>query len=228
MPQPAPEIVGDLPDGPVEILEGDVRFLVDVAGAQKTGFYLDQSLNRAAVAVYAGGKSMLDAFCYTGGFGLHAARAGARHVVGVDSSQPAIARARENSALNGFDDVEHQEADVFEFLQARATSGDRFQLVICDPPKFARHARDLDDAIGGYVRLNQAAVRVLEPDGILATCSCSGHVDRIMFVQMLAHVAELSGRSIQILELRGQAPDHPVSVSCPESDYLKCAICRVV
>lgn len=225
---PDPVSLGSLPTGLVGFDERGLAFAVDLAADQKTGFYLDQRENRAAAARHAAGQHVLDLFCYTGAFALHAARAGAASVLAIDSSAHAIARAREHARLNGLANVEFIEDDVPRALQHVRASGRRFGLVICDPPKYAPTHRDLDRALGAYLRLNRAAIDALEPGGILATCSCSGHVDRWALQNVLAQAAELSGRTIQILEFRGQAADHPVSVACPESEYLKCLICRVL
>ncbi len=220
--------LGTAPEGPVLIEEHGLRFALDLETTQKTGFYLDQRENRAAVAKLAGGRRVLDLFCYTGGFALNTKGPGkAESVRGVDSSGMAIEQARSNAFRNGLDEVEFEEADVPGLLGALKSRGERFDLVICDPPKFAQNPKGLDGAIKKYVSLNRAAVEVLEPGGLLVTCSCSGLVDRRMFADVLAAVAEREGRTIQILEQRGQAADHPVSAACLESDYLKCFICRV-
>jgi 23S rRNA (cytosine1962-C5)-methyltransferase len=219
---------GSLPDAPVEIVEHEITYLVDVASGQKTGFYLDQRDNRRAVAAYTQGQRVLDLFCYTGGFSLTALRhGGARSALGIDASSTAIEIARQNAIVNHLSTGRFEAADVFETLQTLRSRNETFGVVICDPPKFARHPKAVDDALKGYLRLNRAAVEVLAPDGILVTCSCSSHVDRILFADLLGQVAELSRRSIQILEQRSQAPDHPVSASCLETEYLKCFICRV-
>lgn len=218
---------GRMPDGPVQVEENGVRFLVNVAEGQKTGFYLDQRDNRQAVARLAAGRRVLDAFCYSGGFGLHAARAGARAVVGVDQSEPALALARANAALNGFTNLEFIQADVFDHLAALVAQGERFGLVVLDPPKFARTRNAVEEALRGYRRLQSLALRLLEPDGILATCCCSGLINMAMLEDLLAQLAVEEKREIQILERRGPAPDHPVSVSCLESHYLKCLLTRV-
>jgi len=219
---------GPEPAGPVEVVEHGIKYEVDLRGGQKTGFYLDQRDNRPAVARYAGGKRVLDLFCYAGAFSLNALiHGGATHTLGFDSSAPAIELARRNAILNGQAHARFEVADVFEALDRLRAAGERFGLVICDPPKFARHPKAVEEAVKGYLRLNRAAVDVLEPDGVLATCSCSGHVDRGLFADVLGQVAELSGRPIQFLEQRGQAADHPVSASCLETEYLKCFVCRV-
>jgi 23S rRNA (cytosine1962-C5)-methyltransferase len=220
---------GSAPPEPIPINEGGITYLVDLRGGQKTGFYLDQRDNRLALSRYARGRRVLDLFCYTGGFSLNALMpGGAEHALGFDSSGPAIELARRNAVQNGLGAARFEQADAFEALETLRASHRQFGLVVCDPPKFARSPKDLDDAVRGYLRLNRLALDVVEPGGIFATCSCSGLVDRTMFADLLARVAELSGRPIQILEQRGQAPDHPVLASCLETDYLKCFICRVL
>jgi len=219
---------GELPTGPVVVVENGLRYAVDLRSGQKTGFYLDQRDNRSAVAALAAGRRVLDLFCYTGGFALNALRGGASHALGIDSSAPAIESARGNAVLNGIANARFEAADVFAALEKMKVAGERFGLVVVDPPKFAQHARGVDEAMKRYLRLNRAAVEVLEPGGLLATCSCSGSVDRATFLGMLGQVAELSGRPIQVLEVRGASADHPVSASCLEGDYLKCVVCRVL
>ncbi|MBV8676411.1 MAG: class I SAM-dependent rRNA methyltransferase [Planctomycetaceae bacterium] len=226
----APEevLLGTLPMEPVEVIEHGLTYGVDLKGGQKTGFYLDQRDNRRAVASYCRGRRVLDLFCYTGGFALNALRhGGATSVLGIDSSATIIEVARHHAVINHLGAARFEAADAFEVLEALRTRGERFGVVICDPPKFARHPRGVEEALKGYLRLNRAALDVLEPDGVLVTCSCSGLVDRGLFADVLGQVAELSGRPIQILEQRGQAPDHPISASCLETEYLKCFVCRV-
>jgi 23S rRNA (cytosine1962-C5)-methyltransferase len=218
---------GRPPDGPIGIEENGLRFHVNLAEGQKTGFYLDQRDNRQAVARFAAGRSVLDAFCYSGGFGLHAALAGAASVVGVDQSEPALALARENAALNGLHNIEYIKGDVFDELDALAARGARFGMVILDPPKFARDRRAVEEALRGYRRLQRGAVRLLEPEGFLVTCCCSGLITMDMLEELLAQLAAEEKRDVQILERRGPAADHPVSASCLESHYLKCLIARV-
>ena len=220
------KILGTIPEE-LTVVENGLSYRVDVLQGQKTGFYCDQRENREAVARYCRGKRVLDLFCFTGGFALNAAKAGASAVTAVDSSAPALAVARENARINDVANVEFEQGDVPKILERLREAGERFDVVVCDPPKYAGHARDLTQALGAYARLNHAAVDVLSPGGILATCSCSGLVDRATFRDVLANVAEHSRRPIQILEQRGQGPDHPVSASCPETDYLKCLIARV-
>ncbi len=219
---------GPEPEGPISVEEHGLTYEVDLRTGQKTGFYLDQRANRRAVAAYAEGRTMLDLFCYTGGFSLTALRHGnATHALGFDASAPAIDLARRNAVTNKLTNVRFEVSDAFDALERLRSTEQKFGLVVCDPPKFARHARGVDDALKGYLRLNRAALEVLEPGGLLATCSCSGLVDRGQFAGVLAQAAELSGRPIQFLERLGQAADHPVSASCLETEYLKCFICRV-
>jgi 23S rRNA (cytosine1962-C5)-methyltransferase len=219
---------GQMPDGPVEIFDHGLRYEVDLSAGQKTGLYLDQRENRAAAAAYMRDRRVLEMFCYTGGFGLAAALLGkAREVQGFDTSQRAITQARANAERNGAANVRFECGDAFETLHALKAAGERFDAVVLDPPKFAKGRAAVDDALRAYARLNRAALDVLAPGGILITCSCSGHVTRDDFFFMLVNVAQQSGRDIQVLEQRGAAADHPVSATCPETEYLKCFICRV-
>jgi 23S rRNA (cytosine1962-C5)-methyltransferase len=219
---------GETPTEPVLIDDDGLRFLVHVAEGQKTGFYLDQRDNRRVVARLAVGRRVLDAFCYTGGFGLHAARAGARAVLGVDVSEPALALARENVQLNDLDNVSFVRGEVFGQLDALVASGERFGMVVLDPPKFARARQSVEEALRGYRRLQSQALKLLEPDGILCTCCCTGLIDMAMLEGLLAQLAAEERRDIQVLYRGGQAADHPVAVTCPESNYLKCLVCRVL
>ena len=219
---------GTAPTGPIFVHEHGLRFGVDLTEGQKTGYYLDQRDNRQAAARYARGRRVLDMFSYSGGFAVACAvSGGAASVLAVDSSAKATALARANADLNGAANVAVDTADAFEKLDALAAAGERFGMVVLDPPKFARSRASLDDALRAYHRINRAAVRLLEPGGILVTCSCSGSVSRDDFLQMLAGVAQRARRPVQLLECRGAAPDHPVSANCLEGEYLKCVIARV-
>jgi 23S rRNA (cytosine1962-C5)-methyltransferase len=219
---------GTAPDGPVFVEEHGLKFGVDLAEGQKTGFYLDQRDNRQAAARHARGRRVLDMFCYSGGFALACAvTGGAASVLAVDTSAKATALVAANAALNGAATIAVETADAFEKLDALAAAGERFGMVVLDPPKFARSRAALDDALRAYHRVNRVACDLLEPGGILVTCSCSGSVMRDDFLQMLAGVAQRAGRTIQLLEVRGAAADHPVSASCLEGEYLKCVIARV-
>lgn len=219
---------GEAPDGPVFIEENELRWGIDLAEGQKTGYYLDQRDNRRVAAEYFAGRHVLDMFCYSGGFALNAARHGNPiDVLAYDTSAKALTLAKANAALNGIANVHFEQGDGFEVLDQLVASGRKFGAVILDPPKFARSRQAVDEAMRAYHRLNRLAVDLLEPGGILVTCSCSGSVTREDFLYMLVGVAQHTKRNIQILEQRGAAADHPVSVTCLETEYLKCFICRV-
>ena len=219
--------LGEAPAGPVTIEEHGLKFQVDLTAGQKTGFYLDQRDNRRAAALCCRGRRVLDMFCYTGGFSLAAAQAGAVEVLGVDASQHAVALAAENAALNGLKQASFRCGDCFRTMQELIDAGERFGAVILDPPRFARSRRNVPEALRAYHWLNRLACELLEPEGMLVTCSCSGHVGREQFLEMLLGVAQQTGRDIQILQQRGAAADHPVAITCRETEYLKCMICRV-
>ncbi len=220
---------GHWPEGPLLIVDHGLQYELDLVEGQKTGFYLDQRENRAAAARYFRDRRVLDMFCYSGGFSLAAAAlGGAREVLGVDTSQKAVTLAWANARRNGLENVRFQTGDGFETLESLVQEGRRFDAVVLDPPKFAHSRRALDEALRAYHWLNRLAVGVLEPGGILVTCSCSGHVSREDFLYMLVGVSQQTGRAIQVLEQRGASPDHPISAACLESEYLKCFICRVV
>ena len=219
---------GNTPAAPIVIEENGLRMHVHLTEGQKTGYYLDQRDNRQAVARLAVGRRMLDAFCYSGGFGLHAARAGAASVLGVDGSEPALALARSNAELNGLTNITFKKADVFVHLDQLVKAKERFGVIVLDPPKFARSGSAVEEAMRGYRRLLLQSLKLLEPNGILAMCCCSGLIERQQLHDLLALEASQVRRPLQILESRGAAADHPVSAMCPESNYLKCVICRVV
>lgn len=221
---------GEPPPRPLFIEEHDLRYGLDLVEGQKTGFYLDQRDNRRIISQYVAGHRVLDVFSYHGGFALNCAKhGGAKEVTCVDVSAPALKLAEANAALNGVADrLRFRNQDGFKALEELAANGEIFDTVILDPPKLARNRAGLDAALRGYYSLNRLALNVLKPGGWLLTCSCSGHVTREMFLEVLAKVAVHSGRHLQILEVRGPAADHPRSATCPEADYLKCVFCRVV
>jgi 23S rRNA (cytosine1962-C5)-methyltransferase len=219
---------GNPPTEPIIIEEHGLRFQVNLVEGQKTGYYLDQRDNRQVVARLSVGRRMLDAFCYSGGFGLHAVRAGATSVFGVDASEPALQLARANADLNGLTNVTFEKADVFQRLDQLVDARERFGVIVLDPPKFARSGSAVEDALRGYRRLLVQSLKLLDPDGVLAMCCCSGLITREMLHDLLAQEASQIRRPLQILESRGAAADHPVAASCPETNYLKCVVCRVV
>lgn len=201
-----------------------VQFHFDALEGQKTGAFLDQRENYAAAAQYAHGEA-LDVFCYQGGFALHLASICDR-VTGVDSSRPALEVADQNAALNRRD-IEWIEANAFDLLKDYASSNHLYDTIVLDPPAFARSKRDLDSAMRGYKELNLRALKMLRPGGILVTCSCSYHVSRSAFLEMVASAASDAHRTVRLLEIRGQAKDHPILLNVPETAYLKCLIAHV-
>ena len=228
-----PPAVGLLRGAPppdwLEVLENGHRFLVDVAAGQKTGFYLDQRANRQRVRAYCAGKTVLDAFCYSGGFSVYAATAGAGPLTLLDSSADALALAAENLRLNGRDipEDEFSTADVFQQLRRYRAEGRTFDTVILDPPKFARSQAKVSRAARGYKDINLLAMQLLSPGGILVTFSCSGLVSTDLFQKIVFGAAVDAGRDVQVLERLTQGPDHPILLTFPESEYLKGLICRV-
>jgi 23S rRNA (cytosine1962-C5)-methyltransferase len=210
-------------DGPVRIVEHGIKYEVEVAAGQKTGFYLDQRDNRRRAGSLAGGREVLDCFCYTGGFSLSALAGGARSVLAIDSSAPALASAKRNFALNGFetDRAEWLEADVFGALRALRREGRQFDFIVLDPPKFAPTPKDAARAARGYKDINLNALKLLRPGGLLATFSCSGGISPELFQKILAGAAADAGVPLRLRERYGAAPDHPVRIEFPEGEYLK-------
>ena len=201
-----------------------VRFKFEALEGQKTGAFLDQRENYAAAAQYARGEA-LDVFCYQGGFALHLASRCSR-VCGVDSSRPALEVADQNAALN-HRDIEWIEANAFDLLKDYASSGQRYDTIVLDPPAFAKSKRDLDAAMRGYKELNLRALKMLRPGGILVSCSCSYHVGQADFLEMVAEAGQDARRTVRLIEVRGQAKDHPILLNVPETSYLKCVIAIV-
>ena len=222
-------VSGEAPPRPMFIKEHGLRYEMDVVEGQKTGFFVDQRDNRLAAANYADGKRVLDVCCYTGGFSLNVLQhGGAISVRGIDQSEAALQLARNNAELNGLGSrAQFEKQDAFQALEQARDAGEKYGMIILDPPKMARQGKAVEGALRGYHMLNRMAIECLEPGGILVTCSCSGHVSREMFEDMLAEAALSADRRLQILESRGAAADHPTLVSCMETNYLKCCICRV-
>lgn len=211
---------------PAEIVvdEDGIRCAVDPWRGQKTGAFLDQRENRVASRAYGRGR-VLDAFSYHASFGLHAARTAAEVVV-VDTSKDALARARENAARNGTTNMTFVEANVFADLRERERRSERFDLVMLDPPAFAKSRGDVPAALRGYKEINVRALRLLAPDGVLVTSSCSYHLDEVTFEAVLRDAAKDARRDAIVVARRGQAADHPVRLAFPEGRYLKCFILR--
>lgn len=217
-------------EGPtsVQIHEGKARFTVDIAEGQKTGWFCDQRENRLAAAAYAKGKRVLEAFCHTGAFGVQAALAGAKSVEGLDVSQAAVALAQAHAELNQVASIcAYRQADAFDELRVLERQQQRYELVILDPPAFARSKKALPHALAGYKDVNLRGLRLLQPGGVLVSCSCSQPVGDDDFWAMLQAAARDAHRQIRLLEQRGQGPDHPVLAGMPETRYLKCFIVQV-
>lgn len=221
-------LAGSVPQS-LTMLENGLRFEVDLASGQKTGWFLDQARNRAAAARRAGGLRVLDAFCNQGGFGLACAAAGAASVLAVDSSALALAAVTANAARNGLSDrVSTREANAFDLLRELERSGERFGLVVLDPPAFAKNKASVEGALRGYKDINLRAMKLLEPGGYLVTCSCSSWVDRDSFMSTIADAAADARRRFRVLEERPAAPDHPALLGYSKSRYLKCAILQAL
>jgi 23S rRNA (cytosine1962-C5)-methyltransferase len=216
-------VSGAQPEGLIRILEHGIKYEVDVVSGQKTGFYLDQRDNRRRVGLLARGREVLNGFCYTGGFALSALSGGARSVLSVDASAPALATAKRNLALNGFEAgrAEWLQADVFEALRGLQREGRQFDLMVLDPPKFAPTPKDAARAARGYKDINLNALKLLRPGGLLATFSCSGGVSPELFQKIVAGAAADAGASLLLRKRFSAAPDHPVLVEFPEGEYLK-------
>jgi 23S rRNA (cytosine1962-C5)-methyltransferase len=214
-------LYGDVPRE-IQVVEHGIRYTVAPWTGQKTGAFLDQRENRALMGRLAHGRA-LDCFSYHGSFALHAAKR-AEHVIALDSSADALARARENAALNGLTNVECVEANAFDYLRDCDRAGTRFDTIILDPPAFAKTRDSLEAALRGYHEINLRAMRLLAPGGVLYTASCSFHLDRSLFLDMVQGAAQDSGRRLILRHVLGQPIDHPEIVTIPETGYLKGAV----
>lgn len=222
---------GQLPTGangllPVQI--NGLLFGIDILGGHKTGYYLDQQVNYQQVAELAKGAQVLDCFCFLGGFALHAARAGAAHVHGLDQSEPAVAAAARNAQQNGLaGQCSFQAANVFDWLKTETTVGPheklvpRFDLIILDPPSFTRNRAAIPDALRGYKEIHLRAIKLLKPNGTLATFCCSHHIDAVTFQEVILEAAFDARRVLRRVRTYTQSPDHPILPSIPETEYLK-------
>lgn len=223
LPQEVALAYGEVP-AQVEVREGPVRYLVDPWHGQKTGLFLDQGENHAVAAGYARGRA-LDAFSYQGGFALRMAPH-VDHVLALDASADAVAAIAANAARQGLGNVEAREANVFDALREFERGEERFDTIVLDPPAFAKHKGAVPKAISGYKDINLRALRLLEPGGILVTCSCSHHVSEEMFAEVVHAAACDAGSLVSVVEQRTQGRDHPVLLGVPETKYLKCLILR--
>lgn len=219
------ELAGSVPETAV-YHEGDLEFTADPRHGQKTGAFLDQVDNHLRAGSLARGR-VLDLFTYAGGFALAAAR-NAAQVTAVDTSAGTLALAARHAAANRIDSVLFQEANVFDYLRDRDRAGDRFDVVILDPPAFAKSKSDLPGALRGYKEINLRAMKILDRGGILVTCSCSYHMSPALLMEVLERAAADARRPFRVVERRGAGPDHPVRLGFPESEYLKCVVLEVL
>ncbi len=220
-------LFGEVPDH-VEMQENGVRFLVDVKEGQKTGFFLDQKENRAAIAPFVSGMRVLDCFTHTGSFALHAARYGAAEVTGVDISEHACACALENARLNGVEfRVRFECANAFDFLRAQQTAKAQYDVVILDPPAFTKTRSAVEGALRGYKEINLRGMKLTRDGGFFITCSCSQHVTPDLFRGMLMDAQKDAHVQLRQIEWRTQGRDHPILLASPETQYLKCGIFQV-
>ena len=228
--QPASGVLmSEAPPDAIEIKEGDCRFYVDIKHGHKTGFYLDQRENRAAVVEFAQGAEVLNCFSYTGGFGIWALKGGANKVTNLDSSAALLEHARRNIELNHLDTtrIENVAGDAFQILRQYRDANRQFDLIILDPPKFAESKDQIKRASRGYKDINLLACKLLKPGGILFTFSCSGLMEGSLFQKIVADAALDAGRDAQMIRWLTQAADHPTALNFPEGSYLKGMICRV-
>lgn len=225
LPQTSGILSGGVPPE-VELPINGLRFGIDLLQGQKTGLFLDQRENYRAARQYGRGAA-LDCFTYNGAFALHLAQA-CEQVEAVDSSAPSIEHARRNARRNGLDNIQFHEADVFDFLQQSALRQRHFDVVVLDPPAFAKSRRHLDAAARGYKEINLKALRLLQRDGILITCSCSHHFSEAELLEVVAAASLDAGQTLRVLERRTQARDHPILLTVPETHYLKCLVLQVV
>ena len=215
--------------GPLEVAIEGFTVEVDLLHGQKTGLFLDQRLNRRVAEARAAGRRVLDLFCYQGEWALHAARGGAREVVAVDSSEPALAAARRNLERNRLAErVTLRRGDAFDVARELQRAGERFGLVILDPPALVKSRKHLAEGARAYRELNRAAMALLEEEGVLISCSCSHHLDDALFHQVLLESARAAHRPFRVLEWRGESPDHPQLLAVPETHYLKCAVLQAL
>ncbi len=229
LPLIAATIYGEAP-AELEILQHGLRFYVEPLGGQKTGSFLDQRENRIAARAAAqttNKQRALDCFTFTGAFALHLASVCER-VTGIDISGDAVAAARRNAQLNALDNVEFMEANVFDALREMESGGERFDVIVLDPPAFAKNRASLKSALRGYKEINLRAFKLLNPGGVLVTCTCSYHVSEELFLEILQGAAIDAHKRVHIVEKRMQATDHPVLIGMPETYYLKCVILKVL
>lgn len=220
-------LFGTVPET-IEIVENDIKLEISLKEGQKTGYFLDQKFNRLAIKGISTGAKVLDCFCNQGGFALNAAKAGAEYTLGIDSSKSAIECAKNNAKINGFAKSYFQVADVFEFLEKEAESTEKWDVIVLDPPAFAKTKKTVATAIAGYARINRLAMKSLKQNGFLVTSSCSFHLTENDLIELVAKEAGKLGKKVKMVYNGGQSPDHPFLLSMPETKYLKFFILQVV
>jgi len=219
-------LYGEVPER-VEMKENGITFMVDVINGQKTGFFLDQKENRREVMRLCKGARVLDCFTHNGSFALHAGKAGAKSVLGVDISEEAVEVARENARINGLDNVSFETHNCFDHLKELTEAGEKFDVVILDPPAFTKTRAMLESALRGYKEINLRGLKLVRDGGFLVSCSCSQHVSEEEFVKMINSAARDSKKRVRFVEMRTQGHDHPILPASPETKYLKCAIMQI-
>ena len=212
----------------VDMWENGLLFGVDLISGQKTGFFLDQKQNRAGIAPFCRDARVLDCFCHNGSFSLHAAKYGAKSVLGVDISEDALEVARENARRNGLENVTFEAHNCFDHLRALSDAGEKFDLVILDPPAFTKSKNTVPAALRGYKEINLRGLKIVRPGGYLVTCSCSQHVSTEMFQQMVNEAVRDAKVRVRMIEYRTQGYDHPILPAAPETKYLKCMYLQVL
>ncbi len=219
-------LYGEVPDR-VEMRENGITFMVDVKNGQKTGFFLDQKENRREVMRVCRNARVLDCFCHNGSFALHAAKAGAKHVLGVDISEEAVEVARENARINGLDNAEFEVHNCFDHLRELTDAKEKYDVVILDPPAFTKTRAAVERAIRGYKEINLRGLKLVRDGGYLVSCSCSQHVSSQQFIDMLNTAARDAKKRVRMVEFRTAGHDHPELPASPETQYLKCAIMQI-
>ena len=223
-----PQVSGEIPEL-VEIEENGLRFLINLREGQKTGGFLDQKQNHLLLRDICRSRAVLDCFCYAGSWAVHAGHFGAASARGLDISARAVEQASRNAQLNGVADrVLFEECDVFERLRSLKHEGTGFDVIVMDPPAFVKSRKSIAEATKGYLTINRRALELLRPGGYLITCSCSFHMGREPFREMLVTASRLARREVRLVATCSQAPDHPVLLSFPESEYLKCFVLQAV
>jgi len=214
-------VYGEIPDH-IHIQEHEIKLEISLMHGQKTGYFLDQRLNRKWVEQLSGGLDVLDCFANQGGFALHAAKGGAKSVLGIDSAKQAIEASKRNAELNGYSHVEFEQADVFDYLKSSVQTGKTWDMIILDPPAFTKNKATLARAKRGYAEINRQALKLIRPGGFLVSASCSQHLSAHMLTEIVQSESKRVNRSLRLIHSGGQSPCHPILPIMPETSYLKC------